>query len=67
MGRSHPIGQWFNGWPFLWGENNNIRLSLDRGDLWDERTAGGKDWWKAHSYHKAADLIAKKEYEFGVE
>lgn len=40
-----PITIWDEGIPLgngavgvlLWGENNTIRLSLDRGDLWDER------------------------------
>src|SRR5262249_31150128 len=40
-----PIAHWDDAIPLgngilgglLWGENNVIRLSLDRGDLWDER------------------------------
>ena len=40
-----PLGNGLMG-GLLWGENNTIRLSLDRGDLWDERTTGGEDWWK---------------------
>ena len=38
----------------LWGENNTLRLSLDRGDLWDERTHGEAEWWKKHPWTKAA-------------
>ncbi|MBL9134249.1 MAG: glycoside hydrolase N-terminal domain-containing protein [Verrucomicrobiales bacterium] len=42
---SAPIQTWDEGIPLgngtmgvlLWGETNRIRLSLDRGDLWDER------------------------------
>jgi len=41
-----PIVKWDNAIPLgngltgglLWGEKNNLKLSLDRGDLWDERT-----------------------------
>ncbi len=28
----------------LWGEDSTLRLSLDRGDLWDERPAEGMQW-----------------------
>jgi alpha-L-fucosidase 2 len=28
----------------LWGEESTLRLSLDRGDLWDERPADGMEW-----------------------
>ncbi len=49
-----PINAWDEAIPLgngligglLWGENNTLRLSLDRGDLWDERTSGEKNWWK---------------------
>ena len=37
-----PLGNGLMG-GLLWGENNTLRLSLDRGDLWDERTHGEKD------------------------
>ncbi len=57
-----PLGNGLTG-GLLWGENNTIRLSLDRGDLWDERTTGGEGWWKKHTYQKAADLIAQKKYD----
>jgi alpha-L-fucosidase 2 len=50
-----PIDRWDEAIPLgngligglLWGEGNEIRLSLDRGDLWDERLPelySGKDW-----------------------
>ena len=32
-----PLGNGLTG-GLLWGERNNLKLSLDRGDLWDERT-----------------------------
>ena len=38
-----PLGNGLLG-GLLWGEGNVIRLSLDRGDLWDERPAGGVRW-----------------------
>jgi alpha-L-fucosidase 2 len=57
-----PLGNGLMG-GLLWGENNTIRLSLDRGDLWDERTSGGEGWWKEHTYQKAADLIAQRKYD----
>ena len=49
-----PINSWDEAIPLgngllgglLWGDKNTIRLSLDRGDLWDERTYGEKEWWK---------------------
>jgi len=56
-----PLGNGLMG-GLLWGENNTIRLSLDRGDLWDERTTGEKDWWKANTYQKAVDMVAQEKY-----
>lgn len=53
-----PLGNGLMG-GLLWGENNTIRLSLDRGDLWDERTHGEKEWWKTRTYAKGAALIAR--------
>ena len=55
-----PLGNGFMG-GLLWGEGNIIRLSLDRGDLWDERTHGEKEWWKKYTYQKAAEMIAQKK------
>jgi len=44
-----PLGNGLLG-GLLWGEGTTLRLSLDRGDLWDERPADGVDWdrltWK---------------------
>ncbi len=57
-----PLGNGLMG-GLLWGENNTIRLSLDRGDLWDERTTGGEEWWKERTYQKAVDLITQKKYD----
>ena len=59
-----PINSWDEAIPLgngllgglLWGDKNTIRLSLDRGDLWDERTYGEKEWWKKRTYAKGAEL-----------
>jgi len=56
-----PLGNGLIG-GLLWGENNTIRLSLDRGDLWDERTHGEKEWWKKYTYQKGAEMVAQKQY-----
>ncbi|MDH7463183.1 glycoside hydrolase N-terminal domain-containing protein [Chitinophagaceae bacterium 26-R-25] len=57
-----PLGNGLMG-GLLWGENNVIRLSLDRGDLWDERSYNGKDWWKELTYAKGVELVAQKKYK----
>jgi alpha-L-fucosidase 2 len=56
-----PLGNGLMG-GLLWGENNIIRLSLDRGDLWDERTHGNERWWKEHTFSKGAELVTQKEF-----
>ena len=56
-----PLGNGLMG-GLLWGESNTIRLSLDRGDLWDERTTGEQGWWKTNTYQKAVDMIAQEKY-----
>ncbi|MCF8342102.1 MAG: glycoside hydrolase N-terminal domain-containing protein [Chitinophagaceae bacterium] len=57
-----PLGNGLLGGLF-WGEKNTIRLSLDRGDLWDERTYGEKEWWKNRTYTKGVALLAAKLYD----
>jgi alpha-L-fucosidase 2 len=57
-----PLGNGLLG-GLLWGEKNTIRLSLDRGDLWDERTFGEKEWWKKRTYKQGAALLAAKLYD----
>lgn len=57
-----PLGNGLMG-GLLWGENNTIRLSLDRGDLWDERTNGEPEWWKKYTYQKGVDLIKQNKPE----
>jgi alpha-L-fucosidase 2 len=41
----------------LWGSGNTLRLSLDRGDLWDERTNGEAEWWKKYTYAKGKAMV----------
>jgi alpha-L-fucosidase 2 len=61
-----PINSWDEAVPLgnglmgglLWGGKNLVRLSLDRGDLWDERPAVEKDWWKKETWAKGGDWDA---------
>lgn len=65
---SAPIATWDEGIPLgngllggiLWGKQNQINVSLDRGDLWDERSANGMDWSK-FTYANLIDLVGKKD------
>ncbi len=50
-----PLGNGLLG-GLLWGEGNLVRLSLDRGDLWDERPADGVDWSRL-TYKMARELV----------
>jgi alpha-L-fucosidase 2 len=49
-----PLGNGLMG-GLLWGETNLVRLSLDRGDLWDERPGDEKDWWKKRPWAAGGD------------
>ncbi|MCY3002730.1 MAG: glycoside hydrolase N-terminal domain-containing protein [Planctomycetota bacterium] len=60
-----PVSRWDDGLPLgngaqgvlVWGEGNVVRLSLDRGDLWDERTPDmlqREDW----TYATMKELVA---------
>ncbi len=49
-----PLGNGLMG-GLLWGEGNLIRLSLDRGDLWDERPAIEPGWWKKRTWQAGGD------------
>lgn len=61
-----PIATWDEAIPLgngllgglLWGEAGTIRLSLDRGDLWDERPADGMPWDK-FNYANLQRLVAE--------
>lgn len=57
-----PLGNGLLG-GLLWGEKNTIRLSLDRGDLWDERPAAEKEWWKKHTYALGKQLVDQKKFD----
>ncbi|MFI5380380.1 MAG: ribosomal protein L7/L12, partial [Tepidisphaerales bacterium] len=54
-----PLGNGLLG-GLLWGEGNTIRLSLDRGDLWDERPAKGMPWEK-FNYANLIRLVSEKK------
>jgi alpha-L-fucosidase 2 len=56
-----PLGNGLMG-GLLWGEGSTLRLSLDRGDLWDERPAVEPLWWKSRTYARAAERIAAQDY-----
>ncbi len=56
-----PLGNGLLG-GLLWGEGGTLRLSLDRGDLWDERPAPG-DPLKGFTYAKIERLVAAKDNE----
>jgi alpha-L-fucosidase 2 len=61
-----PIRSWDEGLPLgngltgglLWGEKNILRVSLDRGDLWDERPAVEREWWKKWTWEKGGNWDA---------
>lgn len=49
-----PLGNGLTG-GLLWGGKNILRLSLDRGDLWDERPHAEKQWWKYRDWTVGGD------------
>lgn len=63
-----PIKTWDEGIPLgsgllgglLWGGGSTLNVSLDRGDLWDERSAKGMQWEK-FTYRNLVDLVEKKD------
>ncbi|MDB6128361.1 MAG: hypothetical protein JWM35_2257 [Verrucomicrobia bacterium] len=54
-----PLGNGLLG-GLLWGEGGTLRLSLDRGDLWDERPAAGNPL-AGFTYAKLQKLVAAKD------
>jgi len=54
-----PLGNGLMG-GLLWGEGNLIRLSLDRGDLWDERSAPG-DPLSRFTYAQLVKLVGEQK------
>lgn len=63
-----PIATWDEALPLgngllgglLWGDGSTLRLSLDRGDLWDERPAPGNPL-AGFTYAALAKLVAEKK------
>ncbi len=51
-----PMGNGLMG-GLLWGNGGTLRLSLDRGDLWDERPAGDPNWWKKQTWAEGKKRI----------
>ena len=49
-----PLGNGLLG-GLLWGEAGTLRLSLDRGDLWDERPHAEPGWWKKRTWKVGGD------------
>ena len=54
-----PLGNGLLG-GLLWGEGGTLRLSLDRGDLWDERPAPG-DPLKHYTYAQMCAQVAARD------
>lgn len=54
-----PLGNGLMG-GLLWGADHTIRLSLDRGDLWDERPADGMQW-DQFTYANLKKWVAAKD------
>ncbi len=52
-----PLGNGLLG-ALVWGETNRLRISLDRGDLWDERPAPG-DALSRFTYAQLVKLVAE--------
>jgi len=63
-----PISTWDEGIPLgngllgglLWGGDSTLNVSLDRGDLWDERPAKGMQWEK-FKYRNLVAMVEKKD------
>jgi len=43
------------------GQGTKLKLSLDRGDLWDDRTNGEHEWWKKYTYAKGKEMVEAKK------
>ncbi|MCF7689731.1 MAG: glycoside hydrolase N-terminal domain-containing protein [Cephaloticoccus sp.] len=54
-----PLGNGLKG-ALLWGEGGTLRISLDRGDLWDERPAPGNPL-AGFTYARMARLVAARD------
>ena len=68
---SAPIATWDEAVPLgnglmgglLWGGESTIRLSLDRGDLWDERPADGMRW-ELFTYANLVKKVAEQDDKY---
>jgi len=54
-----PLGNGLMG-GLLWGGDSTLKLSLDRGDLWDERPADGMRW-ELFTYANLIKKVAEKD------
>ncbi len=57
-----PLGNGLMG-GLLWGGGSTLRLSLDRGDLWDERPAAGMRW-VLFTYANLVRKVAEQDYKY---
>jgi alpha-L-fucosidase 2 len=57
-----PLGNGLMG-GLLWGGGSTLRLSLDRGDLWDERPADGMRW-ELFTYANLIRKVAEQDYKY---
>jgi alpha-L-fucosidase 2 len=57
-----PLGNGLMG-GLLWGGGSTLRLSLDRGDLWDERPAAGMRWG-LFTYANLVRKVAEQDYRY---
>ena len=57
-----PLGNGLMG-GLLWGGDSTLRLSLDRGDLWDERPADGMRW-ELFTYANLINKVAEQDGKY---
>jgi alpha-L-fucosidase 2 len=57
-----PLGNGLMG-GLVWGQDSTLRLSLDRGDLWDERTHGEPNWWTNRTFAKGSELVGQRQFD----
>jgi alpha-L-fucosidase 2 len=57
-----PLGNGLMG-GLLWGGESTLRLSLDRGDLWDERPAEGMRW-ELFTYANLIKKVGEQDYRY---
>ncbi len=57
-----PLGNGLMG-GLLWGGDSTLKLSLDRGDLWDERPAAGMRW-ELFTWANLIRKVAERDYDY---